>query len=388
MGLTQVAAAPFAIDDLGPREVVAAASEDDVMHAIRAANETREAIVLWGGGTRIEVGGPLERYDVALDLRALAGIVEHEPADMTATLRAGTTVAELQAALAEHGQWWPVEVAHPERATVGGTIAGAAAGPSRFRYYHPRDWVIGARAVLGDGTPTHAGGRVVKNATGYDLARMYSGSFGTLCAIVEVSLKLAPLPEGRVTLRAELPDLTFAYQRVRELLRERLPLDAIAVATGEHASLGSPTWTAVLVRVAGNAATTERLRRAVERTFGAMEEVSGDVWRRLADLPTDAPMTVRATWPAGEPVEVYPANALWYPGIEILYTLDEREPEDVRELREVAESRGGAVVLEKVPPDMKRALGVWGTPRVPPGIARELRARFDPRGVLAPGRLP
>jgi glycolate oxidase FAD binding subunit len=385
-----VTAAPpsLEIDGLVPRATVAARSEEEVAAAIRAANADGSAVVLWGGGTRIGIGGPLERYDVALDLRGLAGIVAYEPADMTATVSAGTTLAELAAALAAHGQWWPVEVAHPERATVGGTIASAVAGASRLRYLHPRDWVVGSRAVLGDGTVTRAGGRVVKNATGFDLPRMYAGSFGTLCALTELSLKLIPLPERTLTLRADLPDLSFSYARVRELLRSRLPLDAVAVVAGEAASLGSATWTSAFVRLASTPAAVDRLRGAVERVLGAMEEVESTVWQRLADLPADAPMTVRATWPAGEPLEVYSANAVWYPGIEIFYTLDEREPDDIRELRQGAEERGGAAVIEKAPVELKRALGTWGTPRSPVDIGRRLRAAFDPRSVLAPGRMP
>lgn len=387
MGLT-VAAEPFALDGVAPREVARATTEADVVEALRGANASGDAIVLWGGGTRIEIGDPPERYDLALDLRGISGIVAHEPADLTATVRAGTTVAELQDALAPHGQWWPVEVAHPERATVGGTIASAAGGPARYRYLHVRDWTVGVRAVLGDGTPTRAGGRVVKNVTGYDLTRAYSGSYGTLCAIVEASLKLTPLPARRLTLRADLPDLAFAYARTRELLRDRLPLDAIALVTGEAASLSSPTWTSLLVRLAGNGAAIERLRRAVERRLGATDDAPHGIWQRVADLPADAPMSVRASWPAGQPVEVYPANALWYPGLEVLHTLDEREESDLRELRDVVEGRSGAVVLERAPSALKRALGVWGTPRLPVEIGRRLRALFDPRGVLAPGRMP
>ena len=387
MGLT-VAAETFAIDGMTPRRHVAATSEADVVGAIRAANGDGEAIVLWGGGTRIGIGDPPLRYDVALDLRGLSGIVQHEPADLTVTVRAGTTVAELQSALAPHGQWWPVEVAHPERATVGGTIASAADGPARYRYFHPRDWTIGARAVLGDGTLTKAGGRVVKNVTGYDLTRMYSGSYGTLCALVEVSLKLVPLAARRVTLRADMPNLGFAYRATRELVRERLPLDAIALVTGPVTeTLGGPTWTTLFVRIAGGDAAVGRLRAAIERRLGAVE-APGDVWQRIADLPADAPMAVRGTWPAGQPVELYPASSVWYPGVEIHHLVDEQEADDLRTMREAAESSAGAMVIERAPVALRRALGTWGTPRVPLDVARRLRALFDPRGVLAPGRVP
>ncbi|MGH2499449.1 MAG: FAD-binding oxidoreductase, partial [Candidatus Limnocylindria bacterium] len=99
--------ASFALDELVPARVVAARTVEDVVAAIRDANESREAIVLWGGGTRIGVGDPPSRYDAALDLRGLDGVVGHEPGDLTITVRAGTTLAELARALAPHRQRWP-----------------------------------------------------------------------------------------------------------------------------------------------------------------------------------------------------------------------------------------------------------------------------------------
>jgi len=389
VGVAAPSATTYAIDGRVPARHVEARSEADVVDAIRAANDRGEAIVLWGGGTRIGIGDPPERYDVALDLRGLRGIVDHQPGDLTVTVRAGTTVAELQAALAEHRQWWPVEVAHPDGATVGGTIASAADGPARYRYFHPRDWVIGVRAVLGDGTLTKAGGRVVKNVTGYDLSRLYSGSFGTLCALVEVSLKLVPLPERRVTVRADLPTPKHAYPTVRQFVRERIPLDAIALLTGPVTEpLGGPTWTALFTRVAGTSAAVDRLTGAVRQALGAQVEVEDDVWRRIADLPADAPTSVRATWPAGRPLDLYATSSVWYPGIEIQHLLDEHEAEDLSALRAAAEASGGALVIERAPVELRLAVGTWGTPRIPLEIARRLRERFDPNGVLAPGRMP
>ena len=119
---------------MNPRDIVRATSEADVVDAIRGANERREAIVIRGGGTRLGIGDPPSGYDLALDLSALHGIVEYEPDDLVATVRGGTTLAELAAALTPRGQRWPVEPGLPERATVAGTLASAAGGPSRLRY--------------------------------------------------------------------------------------------------------------------------------------------------------------------------------------------------------------------------------------------------------------
>ena len=390
MGLATAAQGEaFAVDGLVPRRRVAACSMDEVAEAIRGANEAGEAIVIWGGGTRISIGDPPARYDVALDLSELRGIVDHEPGDLTATVRAWTTLAELAAALAPHGQRWPVEVAHPERATVGGTVASAADGPSRYRYLHVRDWIIGARAVLGDGTITHAGGRVVKNATGYDLTRLYSGSYGTLCALVEVSLKLAPAPERTLTLRTEMPDPGYAYFSARELVATHLPLDALAVVMGAPAAdRGAATWTGLFGRLAGADAAVRRLRADLEERLPFEEVTAPDVWERIAALPADADTSVRASLPASGRLETYPGSAVWYPGLETIHVLDEQNEDQLSAFRVLVEQRGGAVVIERAPLELKRALGAWGTPRLPAAVARGLKARFDPRAVLAPGRMP
>lgn len=380
--------AAYAIDGLAPARHVAARTEADVIDAIRAANGGDDAVVLWGGGTRIGIGDAPRRYDVALGLRGLSGIVDHQPGDLTVTVRSGTTVAELQTVLAAHGQWWPVEVAHPERATVGGTIASAAGGPARYRYLHPRDWTIGARAVLGDGTLTKAGGKVVKNVTGYDLTRLYSGTFGTLCALVEVTLKLAPRPAHTRTLKVDLPGLTHAYRTVRELMRPRPPFDAVAVVAGPRAeALGSPTWAALFVRLAGSLPAVERLRAEVAALL-PVTDAADDVWQRVADLPADAPTSLRGTWPAGDPVEPYATDLVWYPGVETAHILDDQDETSVGRLRDAAEAAGGAVVIERAPAALRSAAGTWGTRRIPVAVAQRLRERFDPRGVLAPGRMP
>lgn len=380
--------AAFAIDGMAPARHVTARSVEDVVNAIREANEAGDAVVLWGGGTRIGIGDPPERYDVALDLSGLHGIVDHEPADLTVTVHAGTTLAELAETLEPHGQRWPVEVAHPDRATVGGTLASAANGPSRYRAFHPRDHTIGCRAVLGDGTLTRAGGRVVKNVTGYDLTRLYSGTYGTLVALVELTLKLEPIPERTLTLRADLPDPSFAYRATRELLRARHPLDAVAVLMGDVAEDLCPTWTALYLRIAGSDAVVERIRAALQVGL-PLQDFPNDVWGRIAALPADAPTSLRATWPPSEAIEIYPQRAVWYPGVEVMHILDhEVDPDHAKGLRAGVEARSGAVVIERAPTELRRAVGTWGTPRVPLEIARRLRAAFDPRGVLAPGRMP
>lgn len=376
------------LDGRSPARTVRAEQVSDVVDVIRAANASREAVVLRGGGTALTIGDAPERYDTCLDLRGLSGVLRYAPDDLVVTVRAGTTLAELAAVLAEHRQRWPVETGAPDRATVGGVLASAAIGPSRLRYFHPRDWTIGVQAVLGDGTLTRAGGRVVKNVTGYDLTKLYAGSFGTLCAMTELSLKLAAIPDRELTLRLEAPSLEHAYVEARSLIARGLPLDALAVLQGPPAeSFGVLSWTGLWVRIAGSARVVERLREEITARKPFVVE-DADVWPRLAALPLEAALSLRLAWPAGS-LEPHPGDrgGLLYPGLEAMHVFGIEDAAELRALRIALESKGGALIVERAPAELRREVGTWGTPRSPERIGRELKARFDPNGVLAPGRM-
>ncbi len=267
-----------------------------------------------------------------------------------------------------------------ERATVGGTIASAATGPSRLRHQHVRDWVIGCEAVLGDGTRARAGGRVVKNVTGYDLTRLYSGSFGTLAALVELSLKLVAIDERAVVLslrggRAHLVALSAE-------LRAALPLDALVLATGDAA--GDATLT---VRLAGSGAAVERLRRELMRR-GAFAEVGDAAWEDLVALPARYAHIARAALPPGRETEALAGDGVAHIGTGSTFVLGERTNAELAALRASCEKDGGALIVERTSEAQRKALGTWGTPRIPSDVARRLKERFDPHAVLAPGRVP
>jgi glycolate oxidase FAD binding subunit len=387
---TQVAVGERAVDGMVPSRTLRPDTTDELAAVITAAGRAREAIVLWGGGTRIGVGDPPERYDSAVDLTGLAGMVEHSPADLVCTVRAGTTLTELASVLSTSGQRWPVEVPCPERATVGGTIASAAAGPSRLRYQHPRDWIIGCTAVLGDGTITRAGGRVVKNATGYDLTRLYSGSYGTLVALAEVTLKLMALPERSATLRADANGISRALRIGADLRASHLPLDALAIVSGTAAERCGGSGVSVFVRVSGPSAAVERVIRDVRGLTGA-SDADPAIWHSIASLPAEMDHVARAGWPGGHapPDGLDLSDAVIYPGSGIAFLLGAFEPQAFTAMRASVEAADGALVVERADAAWRRAVGgSWGRPRVPLAIARALKHKFDPHGVLAPGRIP
>jgi len=188
----------YAMSGALPRRALRPASREEAAEALREAARDGLGVVPWGGGVALGSEAAPPRYDLALDLSALDRIVEYEPDDLTLTAECGATIEALRDAVAARGQDLPLEAAHAARATLGGVLAANAAGPRRRRLGAPRDRVLGARYLLGDGGSARTGGKVVKNVAGYGLHRLLCGSRGGLAVILEASLKLQPAPAARV----------------------------------------------------------------------------------------------------------------------------------------------------------------------------------------------
>ncbi|WLD94446.1 FAD-binding oxidoreductase [Alkalihalobacillus sp. AL-G] len=170
-------------------------SEAEIAEILQAAKKDGKKISVMGRGTKRGYGGLKEKYDLALSLVNYKGIVEHTVGDMTVTVRAGTTIAELQDYLRKHDQMVSIDPSWPQQATVGGVIAANESGPKRLKYGSARDLVIGLRVVYPDGRIIRTGGKVVKNVAGYDMNKLFIGSMGTLGVISEITMKLRPTPK-------------------------------------------------------------------------------------------------------------------------------------------------------------------------------------------------
>ena len=188
-----------------PASVLMPESPEATQEIVRSA--AGQAIVPWGGGTRRHLGFVPARYDLALSTARLDRITEYSPADLTVTAQAGVTIARLQETLAAHGQFLPLDVALPARQTLGGVVAARADSLRRLAYGRVRDSLLGVTVLNSRGDWVKGGGKVVKNVAGYDLPKLYCGSFGTLGLIVEATFKVAPLPSASATVALPLaPD--------------------------------------------------------------------------------------------------------------------------------------------------------------------------------------
>jgi len=199
---------------------------EQIVAAVQAAHASQTALRLRGAGSKDFYGGLLAGE--VLDLSGYRGIVAYEPTELYLTARCGTPLAEIEAVLAEKGQMLAFEPPHFGKATVGGCIAAGLSGPRRIQAGAVRDFVLGAKIVDGSGQLLTFGGQVMKNVAGYDVSRLLVGSMGVLGPILEVSLKVLPVPPARATLRFEWPQAQ-ALEQLQRWAGQPLPLRASAV---------------------------------------------------------------------------------------------------------------------------------------------------------------
>ena len=273
--------------------VVAPASVDDVRSAVRDAMRDETPLHILGAGSWPAAGAPIEASRT-LSLAALRGVIAYVPGDLTITAWAGTSLAELAHETAAHGQWLGLDPAGDRQGTIGATIATASCGPLAHAFGTPRDLVLGLDAVTGYGDSVRPGGRVVKNVAGFDLVRLYTGSWGTLGPITSVTLRLRALPVHDVTLAISDVANTRLPSLLDALRSNTLSLLACEWVDGGTAhTLGlSDGGNALLLRLGGNDAFI-RGQRAVLDGIAPSRIVDPAVWSALSQLDQDASAVVR-----------------------------------------------------------------------------------------------
>lgn len=417
------ALAPYAVDGIVPAVVAMPADDTQVAAVLRLANTHAMTIVPRGGGTYMHLGQVPTGVDVILSLERVCQIIAYEPGDMTITVQAGMALQDIQHTLGQNGQFLALDPPLTAATTLGGVIAANASGPRRFLYGTARDLVLGTVVIGVDGTRTKAGGRVVKNVTGYDLNKLYIGSLGTLAVLTELTCKVYPLPPREETIgigyRHAADTLTLLQMLTQLPLRlnslELLNASAMALVT-RHAAVENPATPYVLLaRLEGTPETTasqcQRLRDALrslrltsaatmytweqeerlwagvaawlQQPVGVLSKVSA----RMSDLPQlcAAAQATEPAWsllahagngitylhfpPAADPT-LSPAH--WLAQITALDTL-------------VATLRGHRVI-ERAPVAVKQQCQVWGEPGDQWPLMQALKTTFDPQRRLNPGR--
>lgn len=397
MGVLDDLARPAGDDDVVggvPARWVAAPATTAEAAALIAG--TRDlAVVVRGGGSKLGWGMPPERLDLIIDTHRLAGVVEHAAGDLITVVRAGTPMAELDLP----GQQLALD-AYPG-STVGGTVAADTSGPRRVRYGTTRDLLIGIEVVRPDGTVARAGGKVVKNVAGYDLGKLYTGSYGTLGLITECAFRLHPRPAAAQVVRVTAPG---PGPRVADVLDAQVVASAIEV----NAPAGADeTELAVLVEgspagVRDRVAALHKLLgpRSVEGVpawWGAYPWAGGGVGMKLTAALSQVPSLLAAARATGAPVTVRGSagSGVLYAGLPPDHSwCSEQSPGGsgpaavagvVERLRAAATRAGGHAVVLTAPPEVRQVVDMWG-PVGALALMRRVKDRFDPGHRFAPGR--
>ena len=351
------------------------AALDRIADRIRAS-AGGESLRLRGGGTKDFYGGPLAGE--VLELREYAGIVSYEPTELVVTARCGTPLSELEAALAERGQMIPFEPPHfGAEATVGGCVAAGLAGPRRAAngpYYGAvRDYVLGCVLVDGRGESLRFGGQVMKNVAGYDVSRLATGSMGTLGPIVEVSLKVLPVPVACATLRFAL-DEADAIAKLNEWGGRPMPVSASAWHDGtltlrlEGAEAAVDASCATLGGTSADEGVAAQFWQGVREQVDPFFSAPGPLWR-VSVPPTAAPLALE-----GRQFLEWGGALRWW-----------KTEAGASEVRAAAKAAGGHATLFR---GGDRSSGVFAP--LDPVLARlhrNVKAVFDPAGVFNCGRM-
>jgi FAD/FMN-containing dehydrogenase len=395
----------------------------EVCEVMKLAASERWTVVPAGAMSWLDAGQPLNRVDLIISTPRLNRIIEHEPADLVAIAEAGVTLGAFNDTLAEKGQWLPIDPPDDRRSTLGGVVATGLGGAQQFGYGPPRRHVIGMKVVLADGSLIKVGGRVVKNVAGYDLCKLFTGSYGTLGVIVEVNFKLRPLPFESRTILAQGTREALLNQAQRAIAARLFPVavELLSPQLARATELSEGVEHLLLIRFAGSlSAVTDQTTRAIEMiddSNGGVPAriVSADkiIWRSIAALPLRHSLDL--VWRVGlRPADVgsfldvlaqtqpgHDSESIWQAGVgdgrlRVIDRLQNNKSQSreignetigrLDSLRDLAQSLGGTLIIEHAPAEIKTRTKAWGTSGSFVDLMQRIKTQLDPDCILSPGR--
>jgi glycolate oxidase FAD binding subunit len=397
---------------------------DDVEQAVRAAIAGEQLLEIIGHGSKRQIGQVMAT-NALLDLSALNAVKSYEPNELIITVEAGAPLADVKSLIDSKNQQFAFEpmdtaplLGAPAGGTIGGMIAAGLAGPRRIQAGAARDHLLGAHAVSGFGDSFKAGGRVVKNVTGYDLCKLLAGSWGTLAVMTEVTLKVVPRPESERTLLLRGLDDVRANRAMTAALGSpfdvsgaaHVPGSVVRSAKGSFTELGSPPGAVTLLRLEGITASASHRAASLAKalaSFGTVETledaISAAIWNSVRDVAPFSAGGEFGAWPvwrivcppaAGGPIGERLARDS---GGEVIYdwgggliwaalppTADAR----ASLVRSRVDAGGGHAMLLRASEEVRRNVDVFHPQKS--GVAalsERVRSSFDPKGILNRGRM-
>ena len=407
----------YAVDDITPKAVVFPDSIREIKDVLMYAAENALSVIPAGNGTKLAIGNPPEKVDLVVSTKRLNEVIEYEPGDLTVTAQAGVRLCGLQEKLAENGQFLPLDPPYATHATVGGIAAVNSSGPSSLSYGTSRNRVLGMQVVLSSGTDVKSGGKVVKNVAGYDLNKLYIGSFGTLGIITELTFKLNPLPEVQRTILVPFSSIAQAAIVAVEIANSQLLPIFLNLIVGGVASV-EIVDPCLVIGLDGHPETVEwqinQLQSIVNQNGASGVEVYDGVHQRnlrtsIAAFPerkpqtvicrvnlrlTDAEKFITAAIAHGD--DLRGLRVTGHMGTGVVYVSFSIPSNDtafaqlastvIAGLRDLACDVGGNLIVESAPRSIKQQIDTWGQIGSGLKLMKQIKARLDPLNLLNPGR--
>jgi glycolate oxidase FAD binding subunit len=430
--------AAYSVDGLAPAAAARPGSAQEVAELVKLAISENLAVIPCGARTKLGIGMPPSRYNLAIDVTRLNRVISYDPGDLTLSVEPGIGVAQLAAVLAEHDQFLPLQVPFYERATIGGTLASGVDSPLRQFYGTVRDFLLGMEFISGEGSLAKSGGRVVKNVSGYDLHKLMLGSLGSLGVVTRVNFRTFPASKKTATFLAAFSWANGAFEFNRAVQKSLLRLQAIeilspnAAATIKGANQGlklfattdSAWWTAIAI--SGNDAVLERCARDLRAmaqsadrdsllSFETLQANSGQLlWAsirefpaaiqssssgaailRVSCLPRDFMALCEGSEEIAKRFSMRVVHA--FRGIGVAYIALLPQEENLGTLPRLREACAAmldtsanwwktSASIPWCPSEFKKDLNLWGAPREDFLLMQKVKQSFDPRGIFAPGR--
>jgi glycolate oxidase FAD binding subunit len=384
-----------------PSCIVYPSTIEQLSAVIAEAHRNKWSILPCGSGSKLNWGGLVKGVDVVVSTQRLNKLIEHAVGDLTVTVEAGIIFSDLQAILTNSQQFLALDPTAPESATIGGIVATGDTNSLRQRYGSVRDQLLGITFVRADGQVATAGGRVVKNVAGYDLMKLFTGSFGTLGLIAQVTFRVYPISEASMTV--VLSGEATAVSQAADTLRNSAltPTQADILSSQLVAELGLSQGLGLIARFQSIAESVReqstRLLEVGEKLGlrGVMYSTEGeaDLWQRLRkrihSSPSEAAITCKIGVVPTSAVEVLTQAELGWihvaSGLGVLQFDGENNFDKVLGMRKLCQTNGGFLSILEASRWVKQELDVWGYTGNALQLMRRIKEQFDGDNILSPG---
>jgi glycolate oxidase FAD binding subunit len=372
--------------------------QETLSQLVRIANENRWPLLVQGAGSKLDWGGLVNSPRIVVSMGDLNRVIEHATGDLVITVEAGMTLADLQAFLAPSRQFLPIDPSYVQRATIGGLLATADAGPWRQRYGGVRDLILGCSLVRHDGAIAKAGGRVVKNVAGYDMMKLFTGSYGTLGIISQVSLRLFPMTEDSKTLLVTGSGESMAKLSATIRKSALTPTVAEMLTRGAVAALESTGEIGLLLRFESIAESIAEQSQQIAQIAGQLEssiayyrgQEEGDLWqryRKMMDNPSELGANFCKIGVLPSALGAIAASLDGIGSINISSGVGKLiTHQDVTKVRSQLQANQGYLILLSAPKSVKETIDPWGYTGNSIEMMKTIKNQFDPHRIFNPDR--